>query len=238
MKTRRRAAGGGAAGTAAHPLTPERWADLEALFGPRGAYGGCWCMWWRSSRTEFETNKGERNRWALQARVAGGEVPGILLYRDAAPVGWCSVAPRESYPAIVRSPVLRPVDDTPVWSLPCLFVARGERGEGLALALVEAAVEHARAAGAEAVEAYPTVPRGRELPPVSSFMGVPSLFARAGFVEVARPSPARMIMRRRLRSAEEAALLRDVAIAERQIAAGEVIPHHRVRRQVLARIRK
>lgn len=178
-----------------HPLTPDRWADLELLFGRHGAYGGCWCMWWRCTRREFEEQKGEGNRQALRSLVEAGQVPGILAYREDRPVGWCSVAPRETYPSLERSPVLRRLDDAPVWSLVCLFVSRKERGQGIAEALVRAAVAHVRGQGGQVVEAYPTMPRQGELPPVSSYMGVPSLFARAGFVECCRPSARRVVMR-------------------------------------------
>lgn len=181
-----------------HPLTAERWPDLEALFGPQGAYGGCWCMWWRIKRKELERNGTEGNRRALRAIVERGEVAGLLAYRDGEPVGWCSVAPREAYPTLDRSPVLKRLDDTPVWSIVCFYVAPEHRGEGLVGALLEAAVDYARMQGAKVLEAYPTEPRGRQLPPVSSYMGLPELFARAGFVEWARPSQAKVVMRRSL----------------------------------------
>ena len=180
------------------PLTAERWDDLERLFGPRGAYGGCWCMWWRRSRSEFEAEKGEGNRKALRALVDDGRVPGLLAYEGDQPVAWVSVAPREDYPVLGRSPVLKPLDERPVWCIVCFFVAASHRGRGLTLRLIEAAVDHARAHGATCVEAYPTRPRGRRLPPVSSFMGLPDLFAAAGFEVAARPSDARLIMRREL----------------------------------------
>ncbi len=60
------------------PLTPNNWDDFEDLMGPRGAYGGCWCMWWRLTRKVFEQQQGEGNRRAMQAIVASGRVPGIL----------------------------------------------------------------------------------------------------------------------------------------------------------------
>lgn len=180
------------------PLTPERWDDFVELFGPRGAYGGCWCMWWRTTRSDFTAQQGDGNRRAMQTLVQGGQVPGILAYADGKPAGWCSVAPREQYPSLARSRVLQPLDDTPVWSLLCLFVARGYRKSGLALALIEAAVAYVASQGGTVVEAYPTVPRGKRLPPVSSYMGTPELFARAGFEVCAQPSASRMIMRRRV----------------------------------------
>ena len=83
-----------------------------------------------------------------------------------------------------------------MWSLPCLFVGKEVRGLDLSLAMIQAAVDYVKKQGGGIVEAYPTVPRGRKLPPVSSFMGFPAVFEKAGFTEVARPSEARMIMRR------------------------------------------
>lgn len=179
-----------------HPLTPERWADFEALFGPRGAYGGCWCMWWRLTRAEFQNQQGEGNRQSMYDIVHDGEIPGILAYVDGEPVGWCSIAPREQFGSLNRSRVLKPLDELPVWSLVCLFIDKAYRGQNLAPALIRGAVHYALESGAEIVEAYPTVPRGDgKLPPVSSFMGIPAMFEGAGFVEYARPSESRMIMR-------------------------------------------
>ena len=182
-----------------HPLTSDRWRDLEKLFGPRGAYGGCWCMYWRIARSEFQHKHGEGNRRALRRIVDDGDVPGVLAYRDGEPVGWCSIAPRREFASLNRSRTLKPLDDEPVWSIVCFFVHPRHRGGGLVAELIEGAVEWAKSQGAAIVEAYPTVPRGRTLPPVSSYMGLPSHFERAGFTEAARPSVAKAMMRRALR---------------------------------------
>lgn len=121
------------------PLKSDRWGDFEELFGEKGACGGCWCMWWRIKRSEFELQKGEGNRTAMRALVDSGQVPGLLAYLDGRPVGWCSVAPREAYPVLDRSRILKPVDDTPLWSVVCFFVARGHRRRGVSGALRDAA---------------------------------------------------------------------------------------------------
>jgi len=178
-----------------HPLTPERWQDFCELFGSHGAYGGCWCMWWRTTRRQFEQNGSRGNRQAMQELVDAGTIPGILAYRESKPIAWCSLAPREDYASLNRSRVLKPIDDQPVWSLVCFFVAKQFRGQGVARQLLSGAIEYAVNQGARIIEAYPTIPKSDNLPPVSSFMGVPSLFAQAGFIEIARPSQARMIMR-------------------------------------------
>jgi GNAT superfamily N-acetyltransferase len=181
------------------PLTEDRWDDLESLFGPRGAHSGCWCMWWRCSRREFERNGNRGNREAFRNLVATGGPTGILAYSGDEPVGWCSVAPRDSYPSLLRSRTIRPIDERPAWSLVCFFVARAWRGKGIAKALARAAVDYVRDQGGNLLEAYPTDPRGKRLAAVSSYMGTPEMLRSAGFSECARPSKARIVMRRRIR---------------------------------------
>ena len=177
-----------------HPLTPERWDDFETLFGPNGAYSGCWCMWWRLSRAEFSRLSAADRRLAMKALVDTGARPGLLAYVDGAPAGWCSIGPRQGFASLERSTTLKRVDDQPVWSIVCFFVAKSFRGRGLQTRMLAAALDYARGQGARIVEAYP-VEAGQKLPPVSSFMGLAGTFRAAGFVEVARPSPRRPILR-------------------------------------------
>jgi GNAT superfamily N-acetyltransferase len=179
-----------------HPLTLDRWADFETLFGERGACGGCWCMLWRLQRSVFDSQKGAGNREAMRSLVAAGEVPGILAYAGGEPVGWCAVAPRERYPALDRSRVLRRIDETPVWSVSCLFVARGYRKQGVSVQLLKAAVAWVGEQGGRVVEGYPVEPKKDEVPAVFAWTGLASAFRRAGFVECARGSETRPIMRR------------------------------------------
>jgi GNAT superfamily N-acetyltransferase len=181
-----------------HPLIPQRWRDFETLFGAHGAYGGCWCMWWRSTRREFEKRKGEGNRRAMKAIVDSGKIPGLLAYLETEPVGWCSVAPREEFSSLQRSPVLKRLDDRLVWSIVCFYVAKGFRGQGIAEALIGGALDYVRSRGGSMVEAYPTPPKETPLAPVSSYMGLPAMFTRAGFVECAHPSRSKRVMRCRL----------------------------------------
>ena len=182
-----------------HPVTPERWNDLESLFGPRGACAGCWCMFWRLPRGEFDRGKGEGNRRALRAVVRGGDVPGLLAYADGEPVGWCAVEPRAVYDGLGRSRVLAPVDETPVWSVPCFFIARGWRRQGITVRLLRAAAAHAAARGASHLEGYPVAPKKGPMADAFAWTGLVGAFEKAGFVEVARRSATRPIMRKRLR---------------------------------------
>jgi GNAT superfamily N-acetyltransferase len=178
-----------------HPVTPERWDDLESLFGPRGAVGGCWCMWFRQKRSEFEQLKGEGNRRAMQAIVYSGEVPGLLAYAEDVPIAWVSVAPRQAFPSLDRSPILKPVDDQPVWSVVCFFIARKYRRQKLSLVLLQAALEYARQQGVRILEGYPIEPKKDSAPDIYAFTGLASTFRQTGFVEVARRSESRPIMR-------------------------------------------
>ena len=188
-----------------HPATPKRWRDVEKLFGPRGACAGCWCMWPRLPSAEFARGRGAGNRRALRRLVTGGARPGIIAYQGGEPVGWCAVAPRQQYGRLERSRVMAPVDDRPVWSVVCFFVAREARSSGVTTALLRAAVDHAARAGATIVEGYPLDTAGKRLADAFAWFGLTSSFRRAGFKEVARRSKTRPIMRyavpgRRMRS--------------------------------------
>lgn len=178
-----------------HPLTPERWKDLEALFGEQGACGGCWCMWWRLKRSQFEKQKGEGNKRALKKIVDSGEIPGLLAYTNGQPIAWCSVAPRESYSVLERSRTLKRIDDQPVWSVVCFFVAKPFRRKGVTVKLLRAAIEYAKEKGARIVEGYPVEPKKTKMSDTFAFTGLASAFHKAGFVEVLRRSETRPIMR-------------------------------------------
>src|SRR6185295_9399969 len=152
-------------------------------------------MIWRLSRAEFDRNKGAGNRAAMQKLVRTGTSPGILGYLDGEPVGWCAVAPRDDYPALERSRVLKKVDATPVWSISCLFVRKDCRKRGVSVALLRAALDFVRERGGKIVEGYPVEPKKDEMPAVFAWTGLASAFLQAGFVECARRSETRPIMR-------------------------------------------
>lgn len=185
------------------PLTPGRWRDLEKLFGPRGACGGCWCMWWRLRRSEYDRGRGAGNKRRMKRLMVSGEPPGLLAYpagRDE-PVGWISLAPRPQFPVLDRSRVLAPVDEKPVWSVVCFFIAKGWRGKGVGTKLLEAGVKYAKRRGARIVEGYPVAPRKGRLPDIFVWTGLLPMFKNVGFKEVARRSPTRPIVRKAVRAA-------------------------------------
>jgi GNAT superfamily N-acetyltransferase len=183
-----------------HPLTPERWPDVESIFTARGCSvaRGCWCMYYRHSgspppppagRTVSQARKAE-----LKRLMKHDPPPGLVGYRDGRPVGWVSLGPRESFAKLKRSPVMKPVDDQFVWSIIC-FVVPGEfRGQGVANALLEGAIDYARGRGVTLLEAYPVDTTGRARDDALWF-GVKQMYDQAGFTEVARRKPARPVMR-------------------------------------------
>lgn len=177
------------------PVTLDEWPDLQALFSEAGVQHGCWCMYWRIKRAQFDAQYGEENRKALHEIIASGTVPGILAYLDGRPVAWCSVAPRTDFGVLDRSRTLRRVDDEAVWSIVCFFISKQHRGKGLTRLLIDAATEYARGRGARIIEAYPVIPENSKNPQYQVYTGVISTFTRMGFVEVARRSKIRPIMR-------------------------------------------
>ena len=178
----------------ARSITKERWPDLLELFD-RPVVRTCFCMFYRKTGG---TGVGIENRRAMKALVDRGTVPGLIGYEDGVPVAWVSLGPREDYAKLGRSPIMKPVDDRPVWSIVCFFVDRSVRGKGLAERMLRAAVDHARAHGARLVEAYPVDGRERK-DPDEMFFGAKSMYDRAGFREVARRRPTRPVVRRAVR---------------------------------------
>lgn len=177
------------------PLDPTRWEDFETLFGERGAYGGCWCMSWRLKRADFERQKGEGNKEAMRALVEQNEKVGLLAYINGEPVGWCAVAPREVYVKLENSRVLKRIDDEPVWSISCFFVAKQYRRKGISLELLKGAINYCKANNVKIIEGYPVVPYGEQIPAAFAWTGMPSVFEKAGFVVAERRSQAKPIMR-------------------------------------------
>lgn len=181
------------------PADSSHWNDLEELFGERGACGGCWCMFWRLPRKQFEASKGAKNRQMLKRIVTKGRPPGVLAYLGDEVVGWCAVAPRAEYVALETSRILKPVDDSPVWSISCLFVKKRFRRKGISAKLLRAAVKFASEHGATMVEGYPTEPASSAMPDPFLWHGIASSFIAAGFKEVVRRSATRPIMRFQIR---------------------------------------
>jgi len=182
------------------PLTSKRWPDLEAVFNAKGCSvaRGCWCMYYRRSGSPGPlrpgTTRAQANRAELKALLGSGEPPGLIGYRGKVPVGWVSLGPRDDYAKLRRSPVMKAVDERPVWSIVCFVVPPQFRGRGVARALLVGAIAYARKRGVALLEAYPVDKPGRSNDD-SMWFGAKSMYDAAGFEEVARRKPARPIVR-------------------------------------------
>jgi len=172
------------------PLTPARIGDLAMLFDQGGDPKWCWCMYFRVRGLNWTNSSAERNRDGLTTATRTldpDRAPGLVAYRDDEVVGWVSLGPREDYERLAHSTVMRPVDDTPVWSIVCFVVGRHSRKQGVARAMLDAAIDYARDHGATTLEAYPTdTSDGRRLPAADAYRGTLSMFEQAGFQEVTR----------------------------------------------------
>jgi GNAT superfamily N-acetyltransferase len=178
------------------PLTAETWPALEDLFGRAGASNGCWCMYWRIGPRYHERPRAQ-NRLDHSGLAQSAQQLGILAFDADTAVGWCQLAPRSELPWLTRVRIFQPVDDLPVWSVPCFYVRRTQRGRGIMGALIEAAIATAVQADAPALESYPV---DTDVPGHTGnlFCGVAATFARHGFQVVARRKPDRPVMRKAL----------------------------------------
>lgn len=187
------------------PANEATWADLATVFGVRGPAARCWCQRYKLARGESfascpPEDRADRLRDQTDAEHPGSDTTsGLVAYADGEPVGWCAVEPRTAYPGLVRNGSSaawtgREEDrsDPRVWAITCVLVRAGHRRRGVSRALVRAAVEHARTAGARVLEGYPMTTSSavsEELHP-----GVLSTFVDAGFIEVHRPSARRAVV--------------------------------------------
>lgn len=180
------------AALAIRPLTEKNWDDIETLFAAKGCSipRWCWCVHYRFARAAMPKDR----RAALKKLAKADPPPGLIAYRGKTPVGWISLGPREAFAKLATSRVMKPVDETPVWSIICFVVPPAERGQGIAHALLDGAVRYAKKRKIKTLEAYP-VDKADLSAAMSLWFGTASMFARAGFTEIARRKPTRPVMR-------------------------------------------
>ncbi|MFH2048703.1 MAG: GNAT family N-acetyltransferase [bacterium] len=152
----------------------------------------------RLLKAQFDYQKGDQNKMAMKDIIKKGRVPGVMAYYKTEPIGWCSIEPREYFPRLALARTLKPIDDKPVWSITCLFIAKDYRKQNIAVDLVKAAVKYAKTQKANIVEAYPYDLTDNEKPLPDPFVwtGLVQIFIKAGFKEAVRFSKTRPIMRK------------------------------------------
>jgi GNAT superfamily N-acetyltransferase len=188
------------------PANQAPWADLQAVFGDRGEAAKCQCQWFKTPRAEYRAMPVDERAERLRAQTACGHpdapaTSGLVAYLGDTPVGWCAVEPRTAYPRLRSQRIPwtgrdEDPDDPGVWAVTCFVVRAGYRRRGVMTALARAAVEHARARGARALEGYAMrVEPGKELHWGELFVGSVGAFAGAGFAEVSQPTKRRVVLR-------------------------------------------
>jgi len=182
------------------PLTLDHWPAFERLFGKNGACMGCWCMYWRLPRKEYDAARGASAKRLFKARVRAGPPPGVIAFEEGEAVGWLQVGPRRdtpqwNTPKRLSAPLkTEHAEDDGVWGATCFFVKAGHRRRGISDALLKGGIALAKAHGARVLEACPMDPEGR-MDTVSLYVGHVSVFRRAQFKEIARRKENRPLMR-------------------------------------------
>lgn len=178
------------------PLTLQNWDKFEQLFGIKGACGNCWCMYYRLRKSDFQKGKADNgNKHAMKTFVGNGKPAGILGIYNGFAIAWCAFAPREDFIKLENSRVHKRIDDKPVWSIPCFFIAKKYRRQGVSVAMLKGIIRYAGANGIKVIEAYPAIPTKESLPDSFAWIGLYKSFERAGFKIVDRTSKNRPMVR-------------------------------------------
>ncbi len=152
-------------------------------------------MNWLLPASQYERQKGIKNKNAMKKLLKEGNLPGIIAYLDKQPIGWCAIAPREKYIRLEKSRTLIRIDDQPVWSVSCFFISKEFRRKGISLIILKQAIKFAVKNGATIIEGYPFLPKKPQLPDPFVWTGMLKTYQQAGFKEIARFSKVRPIMR-------------------------------------------
>ncbi|MBK7966196.1 MAG: GNAT family N-acetyltransferase [Bacteroidetes bacterium] len=178
------------------PLTKKNWEKFLALFGEKGACGNCWCMYYRLNKSDFQEGKfDEGNKQAMKELVFSNQPTGVLALYDGRAIAWCAFAPREDFAKLKKSRVHKPIDEKKVWSVPCTFIHKDFRRQGVSVALLKGLIEYAKNVNIKIIEAYPTIPTQEKLPDSFAWIGLYKSFERAGFKIVDRTSKHRPMVR-------------------------------------------
>lgn len=183
------------------PVTDAPWDDVRTIFGTRGDPSTCWCQFFKQPYSEFSRTSAEEKCGLLERQVsADGPAPGVVAYLNGEPVGWCAVEQRIHYGRLRTTKVVsqgsqEDWDDPTVWAVTCFVVRVGHRKRGVSRALLDGAIEHARSNGARIIEGYPVDVQARaKVSAAELYYGPLSLFEKAGFEIVARPTSGRAVV--------------------------------------------
>lgn len=185
------------------PASVAGWAAVEAVFATEASARNCWCQFHVLANADAAALTRESRRALLEEQIETLDPPrGLVAFEGDDAVGWCGVEPRTRLRHVLASRLVAksspsPADDPGVWAVYCILVPPHVRRRGIGAALLRAAIDHAIAYGASALEGYPidTDQRGGKLPPGFS-TGTVSMFADEGFASVAALPSGRTLVHR------------------------------------------
>lgn len=178
------------------PLTRLNWNKFVLLFGKNGACGNCWCMYYRLTKSEFlEGKSDEGNKKAMKDIIWENKPAGMLGIYEGEAIAWCAFAPREDFIKLEKSRVHKCIDTKTVWSIPCFFIHKDFRRNGVSVALLKGVIQYAKEKEIKIIEAYPSIPTSIKLPDSFLWIGLFKSFERAGFKIVDQKSRNRPMVR-------------------------------------------
>jgi GNAT superfamily N-acetyltransferase len=189
------------------PANEASWDDLNAVIGKVRCHAAqCYCQRFKIAHSEWRWISDEERARRLREQTQCGNprartTTGLVAYIDGEPVGWCSVEPRTAYVYLMktRMPWAGRYEDKAndrIWAVGCFVTRTGFRLRGITYALAHAAVDFARARGADALEGYAMITQpGKEITWGELHVGSVRVYEAAGFEEVSRPSKRRVVMR-------------------------------------------
>ena len=178
------------------PLSRKNWLKFVQLFGEKGACGNCWCMYYRLPKADFiEGKAADGNMEMMKELVWENKPTGMIALYEGIAIAWCALAPRKDFIKLSKSRVHKPIDDKPVWSIPCFFIHKDFRRQGVSVEMLKAVIKYAQKEGIKILEAYPTIPTTMKLPDSFVWIGLYSSFEKAGFEIVDQTSKNRPMVR-------------------------------------------
>lgn len=154
-------------------------AFAELVERNNGIFGGCWCMGYHPERNQ----KGISFRAVKETRVREGRAhASLVLDGSGAAQGWCQYGSPEELPSIKhRREYDKDAPPRPDWRITCFYVDTKHRGQGIARAALQGALDQIAASGGGLVEAISEVTADREAPGRFLFSATAELFEQYGF---------------------------------------------------------
>ena len=168
---------------ATRQLSKDTWLDFANLVERHGGvWGGCWCMGFHAKGKGWGVSA-EQNRLDKEALVAAGRAHAALVYDGDTCVGWCQFGSPQELPRIKNRRAYEAEEAMlPDWRITCFFSDKGYRGNGVAAAALEGAIQEIKRLGGGMVEGFPEDTTGRSVSGSFLFNGSLSMFERQDFV--------------------------------------------------------